>query len=441
MALEQAEVYARRRARAMERMGAGSVGIWMAPPERVRNHDVDHPYRQTSELLYLSGCAEPEAVLVLCPDLSEGERSILFVRPRDTEREIWYGRRLGPARAREYYGVDTTYDINEIDQVILTLLGGAERLFLRMGLEPAQDQRALKWLEQVKRKRRNGVITPSQIIDPAQILDEMRLIKDPTEMTWMRKAAAINIAAHRAAMSAAQPEMYEYELAALLHYHYSRQGCTGTAYQSIVGGGDNATILHYTENQDPLKDGELVLIDAGCEWNYYASDITRTFPVNGRFSPQQRDVYTIVLNALDAAIAQCKPGNRIQDVHEAALRRLTEGLVALRVLEGDIDELIVARAYETFYMHRTSHWLGLDVHDAGGYHDAQGRPRILRPGMVLTVEPGLYFHAYHNVTTADPFQGIGIRIEDNILITENGHENLTLHTPRTPDEIEAACTS
>lgn len=439
MALEQKEVYARRRMRAMESMGAGSVGIWMAPPVRIRNHDVDHPYRQTSELLYLSGCAEPEAVLVLCPDMPEGERSILFVRPRDVEREIWYGRRLGPERAREYYGVDATYDVSELDQVILSLLSDAGRLYLRTGLEPTQDQRAIGWLEQVKRKRRNGVVTPSQIIDPAQILDEMRLIKDSAELEWMRKAASINIAAHKAAMSAAKPGMYEYELAALLAYHYQRQGCTGTAYQSIVGGGDNATILHYTENQDTLKNGDLVLIDAGCEWNYYASDITRTFPVNGRFTPQQRDVYTIVLEALDAGIAQCKPGNRIQDIHEAALRRLTEGLLSLRVLEGDLDELIASRAYETFYMHRTSHWLGLDVHDAGGYYDAQGRPRILQPGMILTIEPGLYFHAYHDIQRAAPFQGIGIRIEDNLLITENGYENLTRETPRTPDEIEAAC--
>ncbi|MCB9643583.1 MAG: aminopeptidase P N-terminal domain-containing protein [Myxococcales bacterium] len=439
MTIEQAALYVRRRERMMESMGQGSVGVWMSPPVRVRNHDVDYLYRQTSDILYLSGCAEPEAVLVLCPERPEGERSVLFVRPRDVDREIWFGRRLGPERAREHYGVDVAYSVEELDKKLPDLLGEAERLFLRTGLEPEQDRRALEWLEQVKRKRRLGVVTPSQIVDPSRITDEMRLYKDDVELAWMRKAASINMAAHKAAMAAAKPGMHEYELAALLHYSFERQGCTGTAYQSIVGGGENATILHYTENQDPLRDGELVLIDAGCEWNYYASDITRTFPVNGRFTSMQRDVYQIVLEALDAAIAVCKPGALMQDVHQAALRCLTQGLISLKVLEGDLEKLLSSRAYETFYMHRTSHWLGLDVHDAGGYYDAQGNHRVLQPGMVLTVEPGLYFHSYHDVQSAEPFRGIGIRIEDNILITPEGHENLTLQTPRTIEQVEVAC--
>ncbi|MEM1008155.1 MAG: aminopeptidase P N-terminal domain-containing protein, partial [Myxococcota bacterium] len=382
---EQQALYKRRRADVMENMGPNSVGVWFGNTERARNSDVNFVFRQDSDLLYLTGCREPEAILFLCPGGKEGAREVLFVRPRDPKKEIWMGRRLGPERARAYYDVDQTYALQTLPDKAPALLEGALQVFTPMLHLHMHAQRVLGWLKQLRPLRRRGKVTPAHIMDAGALTDEMRLVKQPSELEWMRHAAAINMDAHRAAMVMAQPGCYEYELEALLHYCYRRQGCEGWSYQTIVGTGENATILHYTENDARCEDGELILIDAGCEWNHYASDITRTFPVNGRFSSQQRDVYTLVLKALDAANAMCRPGVMLKEIHLAAVHVLCEGLIALGILEGPLEQALEKETYKTFYMHGTSHWLGLDVHDVGGHYTLEGEARPLVPGMVLTV--------------------------------------------------------
>ena len=428
-------MFAKRRDALMQKMGARSLGVWFASPVRLRSRDTDHVYRASSDLLYLANCPEPEAVLILRPDADE-ERSILFVRPRDKEREIWMGRRLGPERAKEHYGVDAAYAIDELDTKITSYLLGCEKIYHQLGDSEANDRRVIEWKEGVKRQRRVGKVTPDHILDSRALTDEMRLFKDSAEMEHMRHAAKLTAEAHEMAMAMTRPGTYEYQIEAMMHYHFRKNGCLDFAYTPIVGGGANATILHYTENQDALKDGDLVLIDVGAEYQFYAADITRTYPVSGKFTDTQRRVYEIVLAALQAGIDACQPGNRFDDVHQAAVAVLTQGLVDLGVLEGDVQTLIEEEAYKPYYMHKTGHWLGLDVHDVGGYFEEDGSSRILQPGMVLTVEPGLYFNPdFHDVPEARPFADIGIRIEDDILITEDGHENLTAAAPKSVADV------
>ena len=435
-------MYDQRRQKLMEKMGQGSVGIWMASSSKIRSNDTEYRYRTSSDLFYLTGCSVPEAVLILRPD-AEKEKVVLFVRPRDAEKEIWTGRRFGATRAKEYFNVDAAYATDELDKKIEDYLVGADRLYYRFGVESEQDKRVLGWVETVKRQRRFGKRTPSHLIDSSNLVHEMRLIKDQFEIDIMRKAADISVDMHKMAMKATRPDMEEYELDSLLQYHCRLNGCADTSYLSIVGGGSNAAVLHYVENDQHLKDGELLLIDAGAEYQHYAGDITRTFPINGKFSDKQKQVYEIVLSAMESAFEQCKPNNRFIDIHDAAVRRLTEGLIELGVLEGELDQLIKDEAYKPYYMHKTSHWLGLDVHDVGSYFEEDGSSRILRAGMVLTVEPGLYFNPnfYKDAEKADPYKNIGIRIEDDILITDDGYENLTKDAPKTVSAIESLISS
>lgn len=434
--MSKQEVFRRRREALMQQMGEGSVGVWIGSPELIRSRDSGFRYRPSSDILYLTGFEEPGVVLVLRP--GHEHPVTLFVRARNEEKEVWEGRRLGPERAKEAMGVDQTFTLDEVDDELPDLLVDADTLYYQLNLYPDWDRRVLAALQTAHRKRRLGKRTPTQVVEPGTVLEPMRLLKSPEELEWIRKACAITAEAHRRAMAVARPGMQEYQLEALIQYHFRVNGCTEVAYLTIVGGGGNAAVLHYIENRDTLKDGELVLIDAGAEYNYYAGDITRTFPVNGTFSSRQRDVYEVVLAAEEAAIAMCQPGNRFGEIHDTAVRVLTEGLVSLGVLEGNVDELIEEGAYKSYYMHKTGHWLGLDVHDVGGYFESDLSSRTLKPGMVLTVEPGLYFHPeFCNDDAAKAYVGTGIRIEDDVLITENDHEILTTGAPKTIREIEA----
>jgi Xaa-Pro aminopeptidase len=426
------EFAARRRAY-MAKIGDG-VAVLPATPTYIKTADMEHHYRPDSDLLYLTGFPEPEAVVVLAPNHPE-HQYILFVRPRNKEMEIWNGRRAGVEGARQRYGADAAYTIDELDAVLPKYLEGASTLHYHFGHDSVFNDKVLAWLHGLQRKVRNGVTAPRAIVDTHAILHEMRLIKSDAEADLLRKAAEIGAAGHRAAMKATSPGRHEYEIQAELEYVMRRSGAIGPSYGSIVGGGFNATILHYHENCDPLNDGDLLLIDAGAEYGYYASDITRTFPVSGVFTAAQREVYDLVLDAQAAAIAAAKPGNRFQDVHDAAVRVLVEGLVRLHVLSGEVDELIAKEAYKPYYMHKTSHWLGMDVHDVGLYK-VDGQWRTLEPGMVMTVEPGLYF-GDDVPSEAARYRGIGIRIEDDVLITPDGCEVLTAAVPKVADEIEA----
>ena len=416
----------------MQAIGS-AVAIIPSAPVRNRTHDLDFEYRQDSDFYYLMGFKEPEAVLLLAPDHPE-HQVVLFVRPRDPERETWDGRRAGTEGAVRDHGADAAYPIDQIDQILPHYLSNQSSLYYRFGKDAAFDERVMGWLGSVRAKTRQGVSAPSTMVDPSDLLHESRLIKEPAEIDLMRKSASIAAEAHTRAMQTARPGMLEYELQAELEYVFRKRGAMGPAYGTIVGGGNNGCILHYVENDAPLKDGDLVLIDAGAELDFYASDITRTFPVNGRFTPAQRAVYEVVLKAELEAIAQVQPGRSYQGVHETAVRVLTEGLVQLGILQGEVDDLIASEAYRRFYMHKTSHWLGIDVHDVGRYK-IDGEWRMLEPGMVLTVEPGLYIA--DGSEGVDPqYWGIGIRIEDDVLVTATGHEVLTHEVPKAIEAIE-----
>lgn len=411
-----------------------AVAIIPSAPVRNRTADLDFEYRQDSDFYYLTGFKEPESVLLLAPHHPE-HKVVLFVRPRDPERETWDGRRAGTEGAVRDYGADAAYPITEIDQILPLYLENQQTLYYRFGKDAAFDARVMQWLSAVRAKARAGVSAPTHLVDPSELLHEARLIKGPEEVALMRQSAAIAAEAHVRAMETARPGMFEYELQAEIEYVFKKRGAMGPSYGSIVGAGDNGCILHYVENNAEMKDGDLVLIDAGAEYAFYASDITRTFPVNGRFSPAQRELYEIVLQANLEAIAHVKPGNSFQSIHDVAVRVLTEGLVRLGILKGDVSELIESGAYRRFYMHKTSHWLGIDVHDVGSYK-VDGEWRALKPGMVLTVEPGLYIPDGSEGVDSK-YWGIGIRVEDDVLVTESGHEVLTLGVPKTVEEIEA----
>jgi Xaa-Pro aminopeptidase len=442
-----AAVFARRRRALLERMGPGSIALLPAAPETPRNRDVHHPFRQDSDFYYLTGFPEPEAIAVLAPG---GEHEfLLFCRERDPHMEIWHGRRAGPQGAMERYGVDNAHPIAEIDKLLPPLLENRERVFYAIGYNPDFDQRMMGWINQVRGKARTGVRAPVTFVALEHLLHAMRLRKEPEEIAVMRESARIAAEAHQRAMRACRPGRMEYELEAEILYTFIRNGA-GWAYPSIVGGGDNSCILHYTENNALLRDGDIVLIDAGAEVDGYASDITRSFPVNGRFSGEQRAIYELVLAAQKAAIAQVRPGCHFNEPHEAAVRTLTEGLAALGVLQGDVEELIEAEQHKPFYMHRTGHWLGMDVHDVGDYKTGDDW-RLFEPGMVTTIEPGLYIPAGGKVLDAhwarlgvhleteldERWQRIGVRIEDDVLVTTEGNEVLTAAAPKEVDEIEA----
>ena len=418
----------------MQAVGPDGVVLVPAALPLRRNRDTEYRYRQDSDFYYLSAFPEPHALLVLLPGRPEGE-FVLFCQPRDREMEIWNGYRAGPEGARTLFGADQAFVIGEADQRLPELLAGRRVVYAPQGSQPAFDAQLTGWLSAVRARTRAGIAAPVawQLLD--SVLHPLRLLKSDAELGVMQRAADLSAEAHRRAMQAAAPGRFEYELEAELLHTFARHGCTAPAYGSIVGGGANACVLHYTENNRPLRDGDLVLIDAGGELDHYAADITRTFPVNGRFSAPQKALYEVVLAAQLAAIAAVQPGASWQAPHEAAVRVLTEGLLRLGLLSGEVDALIAAGAYRRFYMHRTGHWLGMDVHDVGEYQlDGQWRP--LQPGMVLTVEPGLYVAPDDDSVDAQ-WRGIGIRIEDDVVVTPEGCRVLTAAAPKSVADIEA----
>jgi Xaa-Pro aminopeptidase len=417
----------------MHMMGPGSIAILPTNPEQSRNRDVDFPFRPDSDFYYLSGFSEPEAVAVLVPGREHGE-FLLFCRDRDPELEIWNGRRAGPDGAVQNFGADDAFPISDIDDILPGLLESRERVFYTMGAAPDFDKRVIGWVNRIRKQSRAGKHAPDEFVSLEHFVHDMRLYKSRAEIKVMRQAANIAARAHKRAMCICQPGMMEYELEAEFLHEFRKAGGE-PAYPSIVGGGDNACILHYTENNAELNDGDLVLIDAGAEHQCYASDITRCFPVNGRFSAAQRAIYELVLDAQRAAIEEVCPGNNWNAPHQAAVKVITRGLVKLGLLKGRPATLIKEHAYRRFYMHRTGHWLGMDVHDVGDYKVGD-EWRVLEPGMVLTVEPGLYITA-GSKGVARKWWNIGVRIEDDVLVTRSGHDVLSKNVPKQVDEIEA----
>lgn len=426
--------YAARRQRLMSQMSPNSLAILPSAPVTVRNRDVEHPFRQDSDFYYLSGFAEENAVLVLIPGREHGEY-VLFCQEKIKEQEIWTGRRVGPEAAPDVLGVDDAFPISDIDEILPGLLEGKDRIYASLGISPEFDRQLMAWVNHIRRQVRKGSVPPREFSALDHLLHEMRLIKSDAEIELMQQAADISARAHIKAMQSVQPGIHEYQLEADITQVFMAAGSRWPAYPSIVGAGDNACILHYTQNDAEIQDGDLVLIDAGCELDYYASDITRTFPANGRFSNEQKALYQLVLDAQDAAIAAVKPGNRWEDPHDAAVRVLVVGLVELGLLKGEVDQLIDDDAYRPFYMHKTGHWLGMDVHDVGEYR-VDGASRVLEPGMVLTVEPGLYV-APDEESVEARWRGIGIRIEDDVVVTETGARILTSGVPKSVGEVEA----
>ena len=424
--------YARRRRQLMREMEPDTIAVIPSANELLRNGDVHYPFRQDSDFLYLTGFSEPEAVIVLVPQREQGEY-IIFCREKDREQETWHGRRAGQEGAVAHYGADDSFPISDINDILPGLMENREKVFYTMGRYPEFDKHMLEWVNRVKQNSRAGVKAPTGFVALEYLLNEMRLFKTAPEQKQMRKAAKIASTAHCRAMQACEPGKAEYQLEAELLYEFHRQGAEA-AYPSIVGGGENGCILHYTENTAELKEGDLVLIDAGAEYQGYASDLTRTFPVNGEFSGAQREVYEIVLAAQQAAIDVATPGNHWNDPHEAAVKEITQGLMDIGLLKGSQTNLIKEAAYKRFYMHRTGHWLGMDVHDVGDYKVTQ-EWRLLEPGMVMTIEPGIYINADKDVPKE--FHNIGIRIEDDVLLAQDGNDVLTQDAPKTIADIEA----
>ncbi len=424
------ELYRQRRRQVMREMGEGVMVIATAP-EAVRNRDSHYPYRPDSYFWWLTGFPEPEAVVVMVA--GKRPRQYLFCREKNIEMEIWDGFRWGPKAAKAAVGFDAVWPIAQLDKRLPDLLADQPALHYRASADAAWDARVLGWVRTLKAKARSGVSAPASMVDASAILDELRLIKDAGELDLMRRAADISAAAHRRAMQACRPGLNEYEIEAELLHEFRRNGADAPAYSSIVAGGANACVLHYVFNNQPLQDGDLLLIDAGAEYAGYAGDITRTFPVNGRFDGAQKEVYEIVLSAQLAAIAVAQPGHGWNEPHDKAVEVLVQGMKDLKLLKGRVDGLIESGAYRPFYMHRTGHWLGLDVHDVGDYKIA-GEWRALQPGMVLTVEPGLYIRPGKGVPKR--LENIGIRIEDDVAITAAGNEVLTAAAPKTVAEIE-----
>ena len=428
---EHIALYRGRRERLARALPDG-VAVVPTAPERVRNRDSHYPYRFDSHFYYLTGFPEPEAVLVVVGGAAP--RTLLFCRERSDEREIWDGFRYGPAAARERFGFDEAHPFAKLDEMLPALLENQPSLHYPVGADPEWDARAMRWLNAVRTRVRAGIAAPQRVQDVRAAIDEMRVVKDAHELALMRRAARIAAAAHRRAMQSARPGRGEYEIEAELLHEFRRSGAQFPAYSPIVAGGANACVLHYVANDAPLRDGDLLLIDAGCELDGYASDLTRTFPVNGRFSGAQREVYEIVLAAQAAAIAQVRPGGAWNEAHDAAVRVLAQGMLDLGLLRGSLQEALEKETYKRFYMHRTGHWLGLDVHDAGDYRREEAW-RVLAPGMALTVEPGMYIRPGADVPSR--LQGIGVRIEDDVVVTAGGCEVLTAEAPKSVAAIEA----
>lgn len=426
--------YARRRKALMTQMEPNSIAILPAAAVAIRNRDVEHVYRQDSDFQYLSGFGEPEAVMALIPGREHGEY-VLFCRERNPERELWDGLRAGQDGAMSEYGADDAFPISDIDDILPGLIEGRDRVYSAMGSNAEFDRHLMEWINVIRSKTRMGAQPPKEFVALDHLLHDMRLYKSAAEIKTMRHAAAISVRAHIRAMQGCRAGLHEFSLEAELDYEFRKGGAKMPAYGSIVAAGRNGCILHYQENDAVLKDGDLVLIDAGCEIDCYASDITRTFPVSGRFSAEQKALYDVVLRSQEAAFAAIGPNKHWNQAHEATVQAITEGLVELGLLQGDVDELIANDAHREFYMHRAGHWLGMDVHDVGEYK-VGGEWRVLEPGMTLTVEPGIYIAA-DNTRVAKKWRGIGIRIEDDVVVTRKGCEVLTAGLPRTTDEIEA----
>ncbi len=424
--------FERRRRQLMRMVGKGGIAILPAAPVRMRSRDVEYRYRQDSDFYYLTGFAEPEAVAVLVPGRPQGEY-LLFCRERHVEKELWDGKRAGQDGAIDEFGADDAFPIDDIDDIIPGLIEGCDRVYYTMGMYSDFDSRIADWVNSLRTGAARGLHTPTEFVALDHLLHDMRLYKSRSEISAMRKSAKVAVAAHKRAMQIARPGVYEYEVEAEFRHEF-RRNSAWVSYSPIVGGGANACTLHYVENGDVLKDGDLLLIDAGCELDYYASDITRTFPVNGRFSPEQRAVYEIVLEAQLAAIEKTVKGNHWNDPHDAAVRVITKGLKKLGLLDGPPARLIKDGAYRQFYMHRTGHWLGMDVHDVGDYKVGD-EWRVLETGMVTTVEPGIYIPNKRNIPKR--FRNIGVRIEDDVAVTSKGPDVLSKGLLKDPDEIEA----
>ena len=418
----------------MRRMEPNSVAILPAAREATRSNDTEYRFRQDSDFYYLTGFSEPDAIAVVTP--SREERYTLFVRPRDREKETWTGRRAGVEGAKEKFGADAAFPVEEFQVKLAELLDGARNLYYRLGNgNPELDLTIVRQIASMRNRGWRNVHPPQAVVDPGSILHEMRLFKTDEEVALMQRAADIAAEGHREAMRAARPGMKEYEIEALIEYVFRRSGASAPAYNSIVGGGANATILHYVNNDAELRDGDLLLIDAGAEYEGFASDITRTFPVNGHFTDAQRDIYQLVLDCQEQCIAMVAPGVTMDEMHRRSVEILTDGMVRLGLLKGDVKTLIEEEQYKKFYMHRLGHYLGLDVHDVGIYH-SDGQPRPVEAGMVMTVEPGLYI-SEDAEDIPDKYRGIGVRIEDDVLVTREGHRVLTNKAPKRVEEIES----
>jgi Xaa-Pro aminopeptidase len=424
--------YADRRAELMRRIGPDAALLLASPPEQLRNGDTHFKFRQDSDILYLTGFEEPGTVVLLRPGHAT-TRFALFVRPRNPAEETWTGRRAGVEGAVRDFGADAAFAAGELDDQLAELLAGAQEIHFPFGREPSLDAAVARLLGRLRIAERRGTRAPVRLIDARVTLHEMRLIKSPQEVAIQRRAAEITAEAHIAAMLAAKTAANEHEIEALVDYTFRKNGGTGPGYPTIVGGGDNATILHYVENRAPLQRGQLLLVDAGCEIDGYTADVTRTAPIGARFSPAQRRLYEAVLETQIAAIEAVKPGATLDAIHNQVVETLTRHMVALGLLTGDVPALIEAGAHKQFYMHRTSHWLGMDVHDVGFYSEG-GASRPLAPGMVLTIEPGLYVAP--DAQVPPEYRGLGVRIEDDILVTTDGHDNLTVATPKSVADIE-----
>lgn len=425
--------YLRRRQALLAKMQPGSAALIFAAPEAIRSNDSEYPYRQSSDFWYFTGFNEPEALLVLIKSDDTHNHSVLFNRVRDLTAEIWFGRRLGQEAAPEKLGVERALAFSEINEQLYQLLNGLDVVYHAQGEYTYADDIVFAALDKLRKGSRQNLTAPASLTDWRPVVHEMRLFKSPEEIAVLRRAGEISALAHTRAMEKCRPGLFEYQLEGEILHEFNRHGARFPSYNTIVGGGENGCILHYTENESELRNGDLVLIDAGCEYRGYAGDITRTFPVNGRFTPAQRAIYDIVLDSLETALSLFRPRTSIQEVTSVVVRIMVTGLVELGILKGEIDELIADNAHRAFFMHGLSHWLGLDVHDVGGY--GVDRSRTLEPGMVITVEPGLYIAPDADVPAE--YRGIGIRIEDDIVITENGNENLTATVVKKADDIEA----
>ncbi len=425
--------FARRRKQLMRIMGPGGIAILPAAPIRIRNRDVHYAYRQDSDFFYLTGFNEPEAVAVLVPGRKQAEY-VLFCRDRDPTKETWDGSRAGPEGATSDFGADDAFPIDDIDDILPGLLERSERVYYTMGSDASFDQSVIGWVNKLREQSLNGVHTPQEFIALDHFLHDMRLFKSRAEITAMRRAIKISVGGHLRAMRVCRPGLIEHEIQAELAHEFQKHGADW-AYHPIVGGGVNACVLHYIDNSDQLADGDLLLIDAGCELDCYAADITRTFPVNGRFNDSQRAIYEVVLEAQHAAIEAVQVGKHWNEPHDAAVRVITKGLKKLGLLEGSLRKLIKDGAYKSFFMHRTGHWLGMDVHDVGDYR-VDDEWRVFEPGMAMTVEPGIYVGPAAK-GVANKWRGIGVRIEDDVVVTKNGPDVMTRALPKEPAEIEA----